>query len=59
MGDKFIYVFNQDAKQKMLDAGFKLMVANDDICVFTFLNDKTINMEDIDVSYIMSDRLTF
>lgn len=59
----FIYVYSLDAKQKLLAAGFKLI--KEDIRNSLFVFDArsqpqdALNFSRLDISYILSDTLTF
>ena len=57
--DKFIYVFNKDAKEKLLAKGYKLLKEDSHGGIYIFENNKSLNFEECDVSYIFSDTLTF
>lgn len=58
---KFIYVYNSDARDKLLAAGYKLLKENSN--TFVFLNEisnaSALSFSNLDVSYILSDTLTF
>lgn len=38
---KFIYVFDKEAKERMLEMGYKLMQSNEDKKTYVFLNDSS------------------
>ena len=56
---KFIYVFDETAKSKLLEAGFVLLKEDLDnsIYVFRFNGDLTFASED--VTYVLSDTISF
>lgn len=63
---KFIYVFNNEAKNKLLSLGYNLIKNDDNGHVYIFNSEnksRTFSADimdgTIDVSYILSDSLTF
>lgn len=63
---KFIYVFNNEAKNKLLNLGYNLIKSDDNSHVYIFNSEnksRTFSADiiegTIDVSYILSDSLTF
>lgn len=56
---KFIYVFDEAAERKLLDAGFVLLKADSDNSIYVFHYDLSISLPCEDVSYVLSDTLTF
>lgn len=62
MQGKFIYVFNTDARDKLLASNYQLLKADTSQNVFVFQNKETLSFSDsgmADFSYILSDTLTF
>lgn len=58
--EKFIYVFSEEAKRKMLKCGFKLINDDGKYGRYIFENDpKLLKFSKPDVSMIKSDKLTF
>lgn len=55
----FIYVFDKDSKEKMLELGYALLKESEDgqQCVFNIDENVTYSLSD--VKYVMSDILTF
>lgn len=56
---KFIYVFGEDGKEKMLQLGYELVSSNKKNNVYVFLNQDRQNFENLDVKAVFSDMLTF
>lgn len=57
--NKFIYVFSQSDMDKMLFKGFLLLKSDQHNNMYVFLNDGNLTLDDLDISYILSDKLTF
>ena len=57
--NKFIYVFSQSDRDKMLFKGFLLLKSDPNNNMYVFLNGGDLALDDLDISYILSDRLTF
>lgn len=55
--EKFIYVYTEDARDKMKAAGYTLLKSANGI--YVFLNENRLNFAKLDISYILSDTLTF
>lgn len=55
----FIYVFSDQSKEQMLSLGYELIKADraNDIYVFAFSDH--MDFADADISYILSDTLSF
>lgn len=55
----FIYVFDKDSKEKMIELGYTLLKESEDgqQCVFNIDENFTYSLSD--VKYVMSDILTF
>ena len=62
MQGKFIYVFNQDARDKLLSAHYRLLKADEQQNIFVFENTGIHSFaakSTDDFSFILSDTLTF
>lgn len=57
--NKFIYVFSQSDRDKMLFKGFLLLKSDQHNNMYVFLNEGNLTLDDLDISYILSDKLTF
>lgn len=57
--DKFIYVFNSEARDALIRKGFKMLKEDNLNNIFVFENNSKLNFEGCDVSYILSNTLTF
>lgn len=55
----FIYVFCDDAKDKMLALGYKLLKSDVSSSTYVFVNNGRKDFAHADISYILSDILTF
>ena len=56
---KFIYVFDETAKSKMLNAGFVLLKEDADNSVYVFCAKEAQTFSSEDFSYVLSDTLSF
>lgn len=56
---KFIYVFDEEAKSKLLNAGYTLMKEDMDNSIYVFCCNGNMLFANEDISYIMSDTLSF
>lgn len=58
---KFIYVYSSDARDKLQAAGYKLLKENANTYVFLneIVDGSTLTFSNLDISYILSDTLTF
>lgn len=56
---KFIYVFDESAKSKLLGAGFVLLKEDVDNSIYVFHFDGNLTFANEDVSYVLSDTLSF
>lgn len=59
MNDKFVYVFSEEDKQKMLLAGYKLLTGNDVSGVYVFENSNSAKFSMNDVRFATSNVLRF
>lgn len=55
----FIYVFDNEAKEKMISLGYKLLKESEDGSEFIFCADDNFNYNLHDIEYTVSDILTF
>lgn len=56
---KFIYVYTPDARDKLLAKGYKLMKSDEQNKMYIFINNEKLSFSTLDVSYILSDSITF
>lgn len=56
-GKYFVYVFNSDARDEMLRAGFRLLESDTSQNIYVFENRDELKFSFPDVSYITSDTL--
>ena len=59
MMGKFIYVFSEEARDKLLSCGHKMLGSNDPDGVFVFARSDNMVFDLDDISYIESDTLSF
>lgn len=59
MRTNFIYVFDADAKNKLLEMQFMMLKSDDKNNVYIFVNDDNENFAVDDIPYMISDTLTF
>lgn len=57
--NKFIYVFSQSDRDKLLSAGYVLLTEDLSAGVYVFINDGHRNFSSEDVRFTLSDILTF
>lgn len=57
--EKFLYVFDQEARDKLLGDGFTLMKSNDEDGVYIFANQDTATFDLADITFVRSNTLTF
>lgn len=55
----FIYVFCDEAKERLLGLGYKLLKSDAITGTHIFVNNGRKDFENADISYILSDTLTF
>lgn len=55
----FIYVFNEEARDKLLDMQFKMLKSDKNNHIYIFVNDGKGNFSIDDISYVLSNTLTF
>lgn len=56
---KFLYVFNKEARDRLLDANYTLLKSDEQNDIYIFANQGEMAFVLSDVSYICSDSLTF
>lgn len=56
---KFIYVFGEEAKEKMCAMGYKLLKSNMQCQVHIFANKNELEFSAMGIPCVMSDTLTF
>ena len=56
---KFIYVFDAQAKSALINAGFVLLKEDSDSSVYIFQFDGNIAFDKDNISYFLSNTLTF
>lgn len=57
MEGKFIYVFDEDTRDRLITQGYKLMSSSNGI--YIFMNKVNVNFSMNDVHCVYSDTLTF
>lgn len=57
--NKFIYVFSKADRDKMLLHGFLLLKSDEQNKMYVFLSEGHTVPVELDISYILSDKLTF
>lgn len=55
----FIYVYSAAARDKLLASGCKLMKSDERNNIYIFLNEGKLSFASLDISYILSDTMTF
>ena len=59
MTGKFIYVFDINTKENMVNAGFKLIKSDERNAIYVFLSDDSLRFDFSNISTIRSDTITF
>ena len=59
MQGKFIYVFNAPDRDRLISLGYKLLKTDERNNIYVFIFDNDLKFTNIDVSFILSDTLTF
>jgi len=59
MNGRFIYVFDDDAKDKLLSAGFTMMRADSKNHTYVFAVDNRLSFSFEEISYVATDTLTY
>ena len=57
--EKFIYVFNAEARDKLLSYGFHMLKSDEENSVYIFANQASMVFALSDTSYFLSNTLTF
>lgn len=57
--EKFLYVFNKGARDKLLSASYTLLKSDEVNEVYVFANQVDMKFDLADISFIRSDTLTF
>lgn len=57
--EKFLYVFNKDARDRLLDANYTLLKSDDRNEIYVFANQMDMTFALADISFIRSNTLTF
>lgn len=55
----FIYVFNEDDRDKLLSLGYTLLKSNTDSGPYIFLNNSNQSFANSSVKFALSDTITF
>lgn len=55
----FIYVFDEDARDKLLDMNYKLLKRDEKNHIYVFVNEDHEVFALDDISHILSDTITF
>ena len=56
---KFIYVFSDDARNYLVNMGYRLLTEDSARQIYVFLNKDNQNFSSTDIQFAMSDVLTF
>lgn len=56
---KFIYVFSEEEKDKMLESGYEIVKSDKNAHIYVFLNAEHLNFAIGEIKYALSDVLTF
>ena len=57
--EQFLYVFEEEARDKLLAEGFVLLKSDNKNDVYIFANKTDMNFELVDITFVRSDVLTF
>lgn len=57
--EKFLYVFDQEARDTLLKDGFTLLKSNEDEDVYIFANKDALTFDLADITFVKSNTLTF
>lgn len=55
----FVYVFDLEDKQALLDRGYELIKADDKNGVYVFNNDDQLKFSDLNINYVLNNTMTF
>nr|DAG45559.1 MAG TPA: hypothetical protein [Bacteriophage sp.] len=57
--EKFLYVFDKEARDTLLKDGFTLLKSNEDEDVYIFANKDVLTFDLADITFVKSNTLTF
>ena len=57
--EKFLYVFNKAARDKLLEANYRLLKSDEQNEMYVFANEIDMTFALADISFIRSNTLTF
>ena len=57
--EKFLYVFNKEARDRLLEANYTLLKSDEKNEVYVFANQMDMTFALADISFIRSNTLTF
>ena len=57
--ERFLYVFDKESRDELLNAGYKLLKSDKKNNVYVFANRNDMAFELADISFVRSDTLTF
>lgn len=57
--EKFLYVFNKEARDRLLSANYTLLKSDEKNEIYVFANQMDMTFALADISFIRSDTLTF
>ena len=57
--EKFLYVFNKEARDRLLSANYTLLKSDEKNEIYVFANQTDMTFALADISFIRSDTLTF
>lgn len=57
--EKFLYVFNKEARDRLLEANYTLLKSDEKNETYVFANQMDMTFALADISYIRSNTLTF
>lgn len=57
--EKFVYVYGDDSKKKMIDLGYKLLKSDEKGHEYIFLNQPVEKFEKLEIDYYTSNTLLF
>lgn len=59
MMEKFIYVFDTDARNTLLMCGYKLFKSDDERGVYVFYNNEKMHFSDKEMTFTLSNTISF
>ena len=57
--EKFIYVFDTDARDTLLMCGYKLFKSDDKKCMYVFYNNGNMHFSDGEMIFALSNTISF